>query len=65
MDSVAGWLLEKMASILHEFRARMIECYVRSYLVARGYDAAIVWRDGAMINVRGNYIVNLLRSYKI
>ena len=33
-----------MAGFIHEFRARMVESYARSYLAARGGDAAIIMR---------------------
>ena len=33
-----------MAGFTHEFRARMVESYARSYLAAHGGDAAIIMR---------------------
>ena len=33
-----------MAGFIHEFRARMVESYINSFLAARGGDAAIIMR---------------------
>ncbi len=46
-----------MTSFIHEFRARMLEAYSRSLLLARQSDAVIFMRDGLNgITVKGRWI---------
>ena len=47
-----------MTSFIHEFRARMLEAYSRSLLLARQSDAVIFMRDGVHgITVKGGWII--------
>ena len=47
-----------MTSFIHEFRARMLEAYSRSLLLARQSDAVIFMRDGMNgITVKGGLII--------
>ena len=46
-----------MTSFVHEFRARMLEAYSRSLLLARQSDADIFMRDGMRdITVKGGWL---------
>ena len=46
-----------MTSFVHEFRARMLEAYSRSLLLARQSDPVIFMRDGVHgITVKGGWI---------
>ena len=48
-----------MAGFIHEFRARMVESYINSFLAARGGDAAIIMRKnliGSTVKGEGLYI---------
>ena len=50
-----------MTAFIHEFRARMLEAYSRSLLLARQSDAVIFMRDGVHdITVKGGWL-NLRR----
>ena len=49
-----------MAGFIHEFRARMVESYINSYLAARGGDVAIIMRKnliGSAVKGEGLYII--------
>ena len=47
-----------MTSFIHEFRARMLEAYSRSLLLARQSDAVIFMRDGMNgITVKGGCLI--------
>ena len=46
-----------MAAFVHKFRARMLEAYSRSLLLARQSDAVIFMRDGMHdITVKGGWL---------